>query len=95
MVKFNKKPKGLLANAKSLAEKLKKRVKPQDCPYLGTCDQIVLEEEFRVLCKDQEVSQNVVMLHAAGQHAWQVCPYFRELERKKKGKKPREWNKQK
>jgi len=78
---------------KKLQEMMKKRAKPEDCPYLPVCEKKVLENEFQILCKDQEVSREIISLHITGRHAWELCEAFVKKKREKEGKRPKEWNK--
>lgn len=82
-MKFKKKPTG---------QKLKK-VEPQECPYIDKCEEKVLEDEYKVLCKDMELSPQIEALHMTGQHTWSFCPIYKKFEREVKGKLPKEWKK--
>jgi len=77
---------------KRLKELMKKRAKSKDCPYIKTCQKKVLKDEFVVYCKDKEVSQEIIQIHMAGKHTWEMCPEFIKEKRKREGKTPREWN---
>jgi len=79
------------AQMKRLEEMMKKRVKPTNCPYKATCNQKMLKDEAEVMCKDQEKSQEAVMVHMQGRHIWEMCKVFRETEQERKGKLPRDW----
>jgi len=76
---------------KRLRELMKKRVKPKKCPYIEICDQKVLQEEVKLLCHDQEISQESIQIHMSGRHMWELCKKYLEYKRKKEGKLPREW----
>lgn len=76
---------------KRLQEMMKKRAKPVDCPYRQTCQQKVLQDEAELMCKDQEISQDAIMVHMNGRHVWELCKIYHETKQNKEGRLPREW----
>jgi len=76
---------------KRLREMLARRAQSVQCPYINECKQKVLKEEAEMLCKDLEITEEIVSLHVAGNHGWQVCKIYNEIRREKEGKLPREW----
>ncbi len=70
---------------------MKNRVKPKKCPYIKFCDQKVLQEEVKLLCHDEEVTQESIRIHMGGRHTWELCKKYLEIKREKEGKLPREW----
>lgn len=77
---------------KKMEEMMKKRVKPQDCPYLKSCQSKMMKEEWEIMCRDQEKIQEAMMAHAQQKHLWQMCRIYQELEREAKGKIPSQWS---
>lgn len=76
---------------KRMEEMMKKRVKPQDCPFLKSCQTKMMKEEWEIMCKDQEKIQEAMMAHAQQKHLWELCRTYQETKREKEGKKPVEW----
>lgn len=79
------------AQSKHLEEMMKKRVKSADCPYKESCTQRVLKDEAELMCRDQEKSQEAVMIHMNGRHVWEMCKVFHETKQEKEGKRPKDW----
>jgi len=79
------------AQQKKLEEMMKKRIKSINCPYKGSCAQKVLKEEAELMCKDQEKSQEAVMIHMNGRHVFELCQVFHETKQEKEGKLPKDW----
>jgi len=71
---------------------LKNKVPPTDCPYMNTCENKVLPDEFQVLCKDQETSREAVMYHVKKHHVWENCKHFRDRKLEVEGQLPRTLN---
>lgn len=79
------------AQLKELKEMMKKRAKPEDCPYLKTCTQKVLKQEAELMCKDQEITQEAIMVHMNGHHMWELCQVYHKAKQEREGKLPRDW----
>jgi len=76
---------------KELEEMLKKKVKPAECPYRSICDHKVLSQEASLMCKDEEIVQEAIMIHMSGHHVWEACETFLEKKREKEGRFPKDW----
>ena len=76
---------------KKMKEAYEKRVKPTECPLLQTCTKKVLENESILYCRDQEKTQDAILLHVSGHHVFEICPEFLNKKREKEGKLPKEY----
>jgi hypothetical protein len=76
---------------KKMKEAYEKRTKPTECPHLSTCTKKVLENEVILYCKDQEKTQDAILLHVSGHHVFEICPEFLNKKREKEGKLPKEY----
>lgn len=77
--------------ARKMKEAYDKRAQVIECPLLIDCTKKILENECILYCKDQEKTQDAVMLHVSGHHVWEVCPEYLNKKRDKEGKLPKEY----
>ena len=87
----NNQPQMSADQMKKMQEMIKNKAKPTDCPYIKTCTNKVLKEEWEILCKDAEKIQEVAMLHMQQRHASEMCRAYQEKKKEIEGKRPIEW----
>ena len=88
----NNQPQMSADQMKKLQEMMKNKAKSIDCPYIKTCTNKVLKEEWEILCKDAEKIQEVAMLHMRQRHASEMCKVFQETKKEREGKHPKDWS---
>jgi len=77
--------------------KAPKAVKSQDCPFIKTCQESVVKEEWDLLCKDrdgpsEQSKLQSQMIHQQGHHCWEMCKrYVQNKVDAMEHRKPKDW----